>query len=223
MTKRDCLHYQRLPGSNDVRVRLLDTIDIHDVNLEHLDHHPALADTAVFTPHRRRVWTRTPVPMKHPAPGEGVIVELRKRFGYAYARSVVTIGTTSRDASLRWLVNGRARYVLGPDVTAVRFEPGINGTIVGTRMTVRPLRDATPFTGSASGRVADVLAYDGPAMRLQVEAEGLTIVFHYPDGTGRRALVISGGMYQGQLVVPPGPGLLAVTAIRGTWSIRQIR
>jgi hypothetical protein len=224
MTKGDRLHYERLPGSNDVRVCLLDTIDIHNVRLEHLDHHPALADTAVFTPHHRRVWTRTSVPTKHPAPGEGVIVELRNRIGSAYARSVVTTGTTSSDTSLRWHVGGRAaRYVLGPDLTAVRFESASRSTIFGTSMTVRPLRDATPFTGPASGCVADVLAYDGPARRLQVEAEGLTVVFHYPDGTGRRALVIAGGLYQGQLVIPPGPGLLAVSAIRGTWSVREVR
>jgi hypothetical protein len=238
----DEVYYRRVPGGNDVQVnplfsrvtnRLTSTSATNELMgtvtneflLEHLDHHPALGDTADFTPYSRRVWSRAPVPIERPTPGEGVIVELRNRLGYTNADPVITAGTTSSDSQEHWQFGSRAsRYVLGPDLTGVRFSPamGRGRRVWGTRMTVRPLREATPFTGSASGRAAGVLAYDGPVRRLQVEAEGPAVVFHYPDGTGRRLLLMSGGLYRGQLPVPPGPGLLAVRAIRGTWSVRQV-
>jgi hypothetical protein len=229
------VHYRRVPGGNDLLVdplssrvthELMDSSVLNELRFEHLDHHPALADTAYFTPYSRRVWTRAAVPIERPAPGEGVIVELRKRLGvYINAHPMVTTGTASSDSQEHWLFGPRAcRYVLGPNLTAVRFSPamGHGDRVGGARMTVRPLRDATPFTGSASGRTADVLAYDRSVRRLQIEAEGPVVVFHYPDGTGRRSLLSAPGLYRGQFPVPPGPGLLAVRAIRGDWSLRQV-
>ncbi|GIJ50929.1 hypothetical protein Val02_78150 [Virgisporangium aliadipatigenens] len=228
------IHYRRVPGGHDVRVdplswrfadALMDPGVMNELRFEHLDHHPALTDTADFTPYSRRAAGRAPVPIERPAPGEGVIVELRNRFRFINATPVITTGTTSSDSSEQWLFSSpAARYVLGPDVTAVRFSPatGHGHRVWGTRMTVRRLRDATPFTGSASGRTAGVLAYGRPVGLLQVEAEGPVVVFHYPDGTGRRLLLSSGGLFRGPLSVPPGPGLLTVGAILGTWSIRQV-
>jgi hypothetical protein len=228
------VHYKRLPGGNDLLVdplssrathELTDWSATNELRFEHLDHHPALAETADFTPYSRRVSSRAPVPIERPALGEGVIVELRNRFRFINASPVITTGTTSSEGLEHWLFSSRAsRYVLGPDATAVRFSPatGHGHRVWGTRMTVRPLRDATPFTGSASGRTAGVHAYDGPVGRLQVDAEGPVVVFHYPDGTGRRLLLSSSGLFRGPLPVPPGPGLLTVRAILGTWSVRQV-
>jgi hypothetical protein len=216
------LHYTRLPGEHRLTVGLWDLG--RQVELDHLDHHPPLSVTAAFPPDARWVWGNDPVRIERPTSGEGVIVQLKHWFGRSEARPVVSDGPTTQDGTEQWHASARpGRYLLDPGSNQVRFTGGLGGGwVMGTRMTVLPLRTAAVFGDAATGRSPEVFAYNGPAITVSITAKWPVVAFYYPDGTGRRYLLMNGGIYKGKrVVIPPGPGLLAIRAA-DRWSIERV-
>jgi hypothetical protein len=170
------------------------------------------------------VWNSEPVRIERPAPGEGVIVDLKHWLGHCDAHPMVSDGPTTQDGTERWWASHRrGRYLLDPGSTQVWFTGGVGGGyIVGTRMTVLPLRTAATLGNAATGRSPEVFAHNGPSITMSITAMLPVVAFYHSDGTGRRYLLMNGGNDKGHVVIPPGPGLLAIRAV-DRWSIERVK
>ena len=164
-----------------------------------------------------RVFRRKVLELTRPPGGAGAIVELFHWYGRADVTPMLGGPNLLEKAEYQdWHVQSwrRPRYLLAPGTTHLDIRAGYqSGVMLRVRIwplsTARPL-ERTTSRRTASGRVADVVAFDGPAATATVSFRSASIFASDPDGRHPRLLLAKGGLHRGPLPIPAGPALLSI-------------
>lgn len=148
--------------------------------------------------------------------GRAAIVEL---FHWGGRADVHPMAGGRSDADRTWYVQSwrRPRYLLGPNVTQLDIRAGY-ASGVALRLRLLPLSTARTLERTASGRTAEVLAYNGPAVTATVSFRTASIYASHADGTHTRLLLAKGGLQRMPLPIPAGSGMLSIET-DNPWSI----
>jgi hypothetical protein len=167
-----------------------------------------------------RVFRRKVLELTRPSGHAGAIVELFHWFGRADVSPMISGPNSLEKAEYQdWNVQSwrRPRYLLTPGTTHLDIRAGYQSGVM-MRVRIWPLSTARPLERTASGRVADVVAYDGPAVTATVSFRSASIFAGDPDGRNSRLMLAEGGLHRGPLPIPAGPALLSIETDR-PWTI----